>query len=299
MPLTDVYSSDNANGYWNSNKSIDGSGAVVLEQLSDGWAHYNYSNTGTTTVWLTIYELGSWRHLAGDLKGDTKYTVLMEFRNVTKSGNVTCIGTTQHATSWPSMFVGNSSLGNFAVADGSQYHVGTTIADPSSVANSTHCTTRTLITIPAGASITCDLRVSLYEGEYTGPYKSYSGSMLFATNTALAGTNESLEGAITDIGELTDQFTETVSGQNQTFTDIQKSIETLSQALDAEIQSRQQWLKFDAAEGLIIGAQDSPFQTVTTNTSQEFRSGGITLAETSGDEFVAPRMRSDQLLIGD
>lgn len=119
-----------------------------------------------------------------------------------------------------------------------------------------------------------------------------------ATAESLAGTNESLEGAIVDIGELSDQLVDTTTEQNKTITDIQKYLNSLRQDLDAEIESRQKWLNFDTAEGLIIGAKNSTFKTVTTNTSQQFRSGGTVLAETSGTEFVAPVMRSDQLLIG-
>ena len=119
-----------------------------------------------------------------------------------------------------------------------------------------------------------------------------------ATAESLAGTNESLEGAIEDIGELSDQLSGTVTEQNKTITDIQTYLNSLRKDLDAEIQSRQQWLNFNSAEGLVIGAAGSSFKTVTTNTSQQFRSGGTVLAETSGTEFVAPVMRSDQLLIG-
>ena len=119
-----------------------------------------------------------------------------------------------------------------------------------------------------------------------------------ATAESLAGTNESLEGAIEDIGELSDQLAGTVTEQNKTITTIQTYLNSLRKDLDAEIQSRQQWLNFNSAEGLVIGAAGSTFKTVTTNTSQQFRSGGTVLAETSGTEFVAPVMRSDQLLIG-
>lgn len=119
-----------------------------------------------------------------------------------------------------------------------------------------------------------------------------------ATAESLAGTNESLDGAIADIGELSDQLVGTVTEQNKTITDIQTYLNSLRKDLDAEIQSRQQWLNFNATEGLVIGAAGSTFKTVTTNTSQQFRSGGTVLAETSGTEFVAPVMRSDQILIG-
>lgn len=167
MDLDNGYNSEKmgTDGYWQGNNSS------ACTKLSDGWVHYKRTNSGTSTTWLTIYEHSAWRHAHGDLKGDTTYTVLMEFRNVTKSGNVTAAGITQHATSWPSMFA--SSAASQAIEEGvSLYFTAKTVADPASVTGNT-CTTRTLIAIPAGASIECDLRVSLYEGAYTGPYKPY------------------------------------------------------------------------------------------------------------------------------
>ena len=147
-----------------------------------------------------------------------------------------------------------------------------------------------------GTSVNGRIRFKMERGNKATDWTPAPEDM--ATNTALAGTNESLEGAIADIGELSDQLVGTVSEQNKTITDIQTYLNSLRQDLDAEIQSRQQWLNFNSAEGLVIGAAGSSFKTVTTNTSQQFRSGGTVLAETSGTEFVAPVMRSDQLLIG-
>lgn len=188
MAPTNVYNATtNPDGYWDNDKTS----GVTLEQLADGWWHINFSNTTTGNRWFTIYEHCAWRHKAGDLKGSTKYTVMFEFRNVTKTGSVTCIGTTQHATSWPSMFIGNSEQGNVGVADGVQYHVGTTVADPASVTGSA-CTTRTLITFAAGSSLDAEFRVSLYEGEYAGPYKPYSGDMMYATNSELKVTADGI-----------------------------------------------------------------------------------------------------------
>lgn len=218
MAPTDAYDATaNPNGYWDTNKA-SGTGTCVVEQLADGWARINFSNGGSGNTWLTIFEHCAWRHKAGDLKGSTKYTVMFEFRNVTKTGNVTCVGMTQHATSWSSMFIGTSEQGNVAVADGVQYHVGTTVADPASVTGS-KCTTRTLITFPAGSSLDAEFRVSLYEGEYAGPYKPYTGDMLYATNSELRVTADGISSEVskkvngTEVISTINQSAETVKIQ--------------------------------------------------------------------------------------
>ena len=164
-PLDDINNAtDNPNGYWGSNQTVTG-----CTSLADGWTHYEKTNTTSSTTWLQVYESASWRNAHGGLKGDTKYTVLLEFRNVTKSGNIVATGMTMHATSNPSMFVDNTT--SMPVINGVQYHIGTTVSD--TTASGIKVSTRTLITVPAGASISCDFRVSLYEGEYDGPYKPY------------------------------------------------------------------------------------------------------------------------------
>lgn len=218
MAPTNVYNAaTNPDGYWAS--------GLVVEQLADGWAHIDFNNTGTGNTRLTIYEHCAWRHRAGDLKGSTKYTVMFEFRNVTKTGSVTCVGMSQHATSWPSMFIGTSEQGNVAVADGTQYHVGTTVADPASVTGS-KCTTRTLITFPAGSSLDAELRISLYEGEYAGPYKPYSGDMMYATNAELKVT---ADGISTEVSKKV--------GNDEIISKINQSAETVKiQASKVEIE---------------------------------------------------------------
>ena len=171
--LSDIYNAEtNPDGYWGN----DLTGGNT--KLSDGWTHYEFSNTASSTRWLTIYEHCAWRHANGDLKGDTDYTVLMEFRNVTKTGNVTASGITTHTTSWRSMF--RNTIDAQAITEGAElYFTGKTVSDPSAITGNS-VSTRTLLSIPAGASISCDFRVSLYEGEYSGPYKPYVDQSLIS-----------------------------------------------------------------------------------------------------------------------
>ena len=276
-------------------------------RLGDGWAHFEYTNSGSSTVNNYIKP-----KVLDFLEPGGKYTLLIEFKNVSISKN----GGTFYSQQGSDLQVwGDSSYCGFSITNaeiralsggaGTFYRTLTLLTadskDPSgTVRGSLPKTSFMSINsqVAAGQTVSYDLRLSLYADGYTGPYKPYSGDQLYATNSALAGTNESLEGAIEDIGELSDQLVGTVTEQNKTITTIQTYLNSLRKDLDAEIQSRQQWLNFNAAEGLVIGAAGSSFKTVTTNTSQQFRSGGTILAETSGTEFVAPVMRSDQLLIG-
>ena len=304
------YNSDNP--YWNSFQT--GSGYTFTD-MGDGWMRVQVTNSGTSTIRRDFFPIKS-----PTVEPGKDYTFLVEFRNNASSG--TASGTdcylvqTNNYQFWGGTIKKNlegkssSSTTNLI----SDFIPGTSgvytkrFVKTSEEVGSSHWTSGDKANVIGLAVFTCrcapnttidyELRISLYEGEYTGPYKPYSGDQLYATNMELASTNESLDGAIADIGELSDQLVDTTTEQNKTITTIQTYLNSLRQDLDAEIQSRQQWLNFDAAEGLVIGAKNSTFKTVTTNTSQQFKNGGTVLAETSGMEFVAPVMRSDQILIG-
>ena len=287
----DVYNaSTNPTGYW---KRITTQAQFTTYEMqvehngSEGWAHFagNATSGNPFVRFEPVYKA---------LKPSTTYTFLAEVEGTfNNSSNVNLAfysGTNQSDAIDP--FSTNLTVN--VKGGGAFYRTGKTRADLSTSA----VLNRGYVQVYGTGTFDFYIRISLYEGEYSGPYKPYSGDQLYATNSALAGTNESLEGAITDIGELSDQLVDTTTEQNKTITTIQTYLNSLRQDLDAEIESRQKWLNFDTAEGLIIGAKNSTFKTVTTNTSQQFKNGGTVLAETSGMEFVAPIMRSDQILIG-
>lgn len=56
--------------------------------------------------------------------------------------------------------------------------------------------TRGYVTIPTGCFADFDLRISLYEGDYTGPYKPYSGSQLYASQAELKIANDNISSKV-------------------------------------------------------------------------------------------------------
>ena len=242
QPITDIRNvTSNPDGYWHSNQSSK------VSQLSDGWTHLAIDNSsGTSTVWLTAYETAEWRNANGALKPSTSYTVLMEFRNVQKTGNVTATGISKHDTSVPSMFTASATAK--AVANGELRFTGTTIADMSS----SQCSTRTLVTVPAGAKIECDLRVSLYESPiidgaavaYAGPYKPYvpDPASLYEANAQVKLNQTSIESLVSGNATYTapDGTTKTSAiGSNvqQTMNDITRLFANSSAGLDIKYYS--------------------------------------------------------------
>jgi hypothetical protein len=103
-------------------------------------------------------------------------------------------------------------------------------------------------------------------------------------NASLAATEESLSQQIQDTNDGLSSVSATVTQLN-----------TIVQQDRADIG---RWLNFNESDGLTIGKAGSQFKVVTDETRQAFMYGNETLAYTSGDRFVAPRMEADELHIG-
>lgn len=137
--------------------------------------------------------------------------------------------------------------------------------------------------VQGGQTISYDVRISLYEDGYTGPYKPYVGPQLYASGT--------------DVSDLTTSLADTNKS-------IQETNESLNGALDTIDELKQdqgnmgRWLTFNENDALTIGKTDSEFKVVMNEERQAFMYGDDTLAYTSGDRFVAPRMEADELHIG-
>lgn len=56
--------------------------------------------------------------------------------------------------------------------------------------------------VAAGDTIDCEFRLSLYEGEYTGPYKPYSGSQLYASQAELKVANDAISARVEKNGVI-------------------------------------------------------------------------------------------------
>ena len=159
----------NPNGYWRVTPNF-------VSKLDDGWYHIDRTTNTSTSAWVSLFENSNWRNAHGGLVASSNYTVLIELRNVTKSGNVTIYGISGGSSTDKSMFV--SDMTSTDVTNGEHRFVGTTRADLSD--QYIKSTTRTTINIAANASFKCDIRISLYEGNYAGHYTPYKEPVVTA-----------------------------------------------------------------------------------------------------------------------
>ena len=187
--LDDRYNvADNPTGFWYSTTSYS---EGYVTKLADGWAHLERDNTsGTGTTYITLYTSSVWQQANMPIVPGGTYTVLAEVRNVTVTGEpyLTLVSTSSTPKGMFANGIGGPSSGPLADLDGELRGTTTARSDFSD------CTsvTRTFIAIPAGASVSFDLRISIYEGDYTGPYKPYVGGKIYASSAELKITNDSI-----------------------------------------------------------------------------------------------------------
>lgn len=166
--ITDVYSaSTNPNGYW-----FWFSTEATWTQKDDGWVHVEYSNTGSSAVYpnCIVQQVPA-------LKNGASYTFLVEIANATINGDV--------------KFSPNGSAGStvaylnnvtaFSIANNSTYYKSITAKSDFSGCNRFACS---YFNVPAGGSISLDLRISIYEGGYAGAYQPYQ-----SITAAITGKN--------------------------------------------------------------------------------------------------------------
>ena len=171
--ITDVYSaSTNPNGYW-----FWFSTEATYTQKDNGWVHVAYSNTGNSAVYpnCIVQQVPA-------LKNGASYTFMVEIANATISGDV--------------KFSPNGSAGStvaylnnvtaFSIANNSTYYKSTTAKSDFSGCNRF---TRSYFNVPAGGSISLDLRISIYEGGYAGAYQPYQSITAAITGKNLLNTS--------------------------------------------------------------------------------------------------------------
>lgn len=190
-PLTDVYNAtSNPGGYWFL--------IHFVTKLEDGWAHFSFDNTSGTSM--------SYRHgnpVSSDvLKAGTQYTVLVELRNITVTGNVyvRCPDSRQlrkpnggatGATDWKV----SSATEEFRIPVEA-------LAKESAPSGLGFC-----IRMDVGSSASFDIRVSLYESPiidgkvvtYAGPYKPYVSdpASLYEAQAAIKVNQTNIENEVT------------------------------------------------------------------------------------------------------
>ena len=182
MDFDDVYdATSNPDGYWNV---LDSS---RITQGENGWAHIS-SSVGGTTRYSVNPDFG------GEIKPSTLYTALVEIKNLTSTGTVQFVPNINGQWSQSSYF---DAPTYFYPENGSKY---ITLSSNSSFDSATTMLYGYFYLSGTSPSVECDVRISLYEGEYSGPYKPYSGKYLYAT-----------QGDYAELKVTTDGITSTVS----------------------------------------------------------------------------------------
>ena len=194
-------------GYWTNVTSS-------FTPLEDGWAHFLCDNTsGTDTVGNIIRMVSCPSVFDGE-----SYTCLVEIRNLVSNATSSAIYTQQ---STAVQFWGSTSTGGFSIANSSMTN-GSYYMPMTALGISEHGTDGTRLMhinwqVPVGAKIEADIRISLYAGEYSGEYKPYVGSQMYASQAELkiAKDNISSKVSTTDyngetIASLINQTADTV-----------------------------------------------------------------------------------------
>ena len=217
MPMGDVYhATTSPDGYW-----YDDSSASVTN-LTDGWAHVEVDNSGGgSTAYVNLSESVAWNLAHGGLKPSTTYTVLAEVRGLdvaaASASGVKLFGISTHAAA-PSYFAAGRSAD--LDHDGEYRFVGTTVADLSAAVR----TTRSYVSIAAGASVSLDLRLSLFEGDYAGPYKPYVDQTLISrmssAESSITQQADAISAEVTARQQLGEQVAQASTQITQTATDV-------------------------------------------------------------------------------
>ena len=151
-----------AAGYWSGTSGY-------WTPTSDGWATFSRSVEAATNTDIAVMPQ-DW------LKVGQTYTVLLEWRNVVVSGTATMY---MSADSTRQMAAVSSTT--ITAGSGSSYRTTTCLyaKGDSGVTRFFHWRTRLL----ADSSLTGEFRLSIYEGEYDGPFKTYVYATAYQTAT--------------------------------------------------------------------------------------------------------------------
>lgn len=176
--------------------------SLVATPLDDGWIHVKLDNTSGSSAIRADFDMAP----CASVGYGEDYTFLFEFRNNSSSGTST--GTDFYVVqSANNQFWGGAIKKNLEGAGNSNntnmisdFVPGTAgvyrkrfvkTSETAAGTTGTHITgdiialCTLVVRAGIGAVAEYDVRVSLYEGEYTGPWKPYSGSTLYASQAEL------------------------------------------------------------------------------------------------------------------
>lgn len=210
--LTPYFSCNRSDSYWRNSTSDGTTSDWTFEQDGPdgkgGWAHFSVANTTSSALYLHAYISKD----ALGLKPSSKYTFLVEWASISMSGGTANVYlTTEHGSNGQNDDFFTTTTGTaLSSGSGSKYISATTregleAACPNRI--------RTHVWVGAGITVSGYLRISLYEGEYSGPYKPYSGTQLYASQAELKVTNDSIstkvdkDGVISSINQSAESVT--------------------------------------------------------------------------------------------
>lgn len=221
MDHSSVYdATTNPDGYWRLTK-LAGYG---FTQLDDGWTHFEYDNTdGTDQRYRYIRPARVPSIVPGN-----PYTILLEIRNNAPTGTGTHDIYLQQISN--NQFWGNVSdevidadhvttttQVNLASCGASFVRRSYRLADTAHLTDESGWLFTYTIRTAVGCTNSLDLRMSVYEGIYDGPYKPYSGNVLYATQSELKVT---ADGISTEVSKKVNG-TEIISAINQSAETVQ------------------------------------------------------------------------------
>lgn len=232
-----------------------------VTQLTEGWAHVEVGASKRIEVAVPLIE---------SLDSSKTYTLMFEWRNITVTG-----GPNLYARNYPNncQFTKNTyncSWNTSSPTSGVKY-VSMTV-DTTAKAQAWQAAIDLGMANGSGVSFVGDLRLSLYEGEYSGPYKPYSGDVLYATQAELKVTADGISSEVSK-----------KVGNNEIISKINQSAETV---------------KIQASKVEITG--DAVFSAINNDTGTTKISGGKIDATsiTIGGSSLATQADVDSIEVG-
>ena len=291
--------------YW-SNITV-----ASFTQQEDGWAHFEYTNTGTKTANNYIKP-----KIINTLEPAGKYTLLAEFRNVSISMDGGSFYSQQGNdlqvwgdSSYCGFNIANATIRALPNGEGKFYRTITLLdaqsKDPKGTVRGTLPKTAFMSInqqVQAGQSISYDLRLSLYEGEYDGPYKPFSGNKLYATNTELEVTNDAVDIVVQETKEVRDSVDAAQESADNAKVAADSANAAAAQAqadIDAQVETIGKHFTFSTNGLAISNKGDSSGANILLDESKlTFRNGTDELAYAQGTTFKAPTMEADEMHLG-
>lgn len=142
--------------------------------LADGWVHISIDNSAGDAAYTCAFA----PRVSENITPGTLYTALVE---IAQSSHSVSASTLVLSDTSASQQLGAKSV-QLAIPDTSGTVIRRAKITSVSSMGGAACLARTRISVPAGAKLSLDLRLSLYEGVYEGPHKSYASDAQMVSN---------------------------------------------------------------------------------------------------------------------